>query len=100
MKKDIKGGIKLIQLSIYVRAGAILIFVFDLANHLTIAVGTQGKITYQISAFYVYPPPIAGPLKFRPRSTGGRNFEVGILASNKNSIIQIDPWEHENGIRI
>ena len=34
-----------------VRAGAILIFVFDLPNHLTIAVGTQEEVTYQISAF-------------------------------------------------
>ena len=35
----------------YNRAGAILIFVFDLPNHLTIAVGTQGEVTYKISAF-------------------------------------------------
>ena len=34
-----------------VRAGAILIFVFDLPNHLTIAVGTQGEVTHKISAF-------------------------------------------------
>ena len=34
-----------------IRAGAILIFVFDLPNHLTIAVGTQGEVTYKISAF-------------------------------------------------
>ena len=37
--------------TVHGRAGAISIFVFDLPNHLTVAVGTQGEVTYQISAF-------------------------------------------------
>lgn len=42
----------------------------------------------------------ARPLKFRPRSNGGRKSEVRVLASSWNSIIQIDHWEHEDGIGV
>ena len=44
------------------------------------AVGANPEVTYQFSANLAEQRPPARGLKFRPRSTGGRFFEVGILA--------------------
>ena len=52
------------------------------AHHVTIAVGVQTKVTCQKRARSDRPLPPAWPPKFRPRSTGGRKSEVGILARN------------------
>ena len=46
------------------------------------AVGANPKVTYQFPANLAEQRPPARGLKFRPRSTGGRFFEVGILAWN------------------
>ena len=64
------------------RAGAILEKFAEIKANLTIAVGVQPEVPCQISAQYFSSIFSAGPLKFRPLSTGGRKSEVGILASN------------------
>ena len=46
------------------------------------AVGANPEVTYQFPANLAEQRPPARGLKFRPRSTGGRFFEVGILAWN------------------
>ena len=46
------------------------------------------------------PPLSTQPLKFGPLYTQGRKSEVRIWLDIKTSTLQIDPWEHKNGIRI
>ena len=46
----------------------------------TFVVGAHPEVTYQCTANLANQRPPARGLKFRPRSIGGRFFEVGILA--------------------
>ena len=68
------------SLLLCIRATAIIKILELIKANLTIAVEVHPEVTYRFWANSDHPPFSARPPKFRPRSTGGRKFEVGILA--------------------